>query len=509
MRKSLFRKYLCVTMAILLISYIILGSITTTLFTRYWTSESRDTLKSNATSVASFCSEFTSYDEQTNQYTINLNATKALTDILSDNMDADIFVTDRDGKRLLGVYSCSGVDSSTLGNVDQNLVSDAMSGYTEFKSNFGDSYSKEYLTIGVPLMVTDSDGNQQVAGAVFAATISKSFTNYKEDTVKIFVLAALITFAISFFFVWAFTYKMVKPLRLMSQAAKAFGNGDFSIRVPDDRDDEIGELGHAFNNMANSLSDSEGMRRSFIANVSHELKTPMTTISGFIDGILDGTIPPERQNYYLKIVSDETKRLSRLVHSMLNLSRIDAGELRINPVKFDITDTVFQTILTFEQKIDEKQIEIRNLENASPLTVYGDQDLLHQVIYNIIENAVKFTNQGGYISITLSDSIDRACLSIENSGMGIAAEDVPRVFDRFYKTDKSRSKDKNGLGLGLFLCKTILQLHGGDITCSSVENEYCRFDMYIPKPANNQKNPDKVINLSNSVDDDDIQDVDV
>lgn len=294
----------------------------------------------------------------------------------------------------------------------------------------------------------------------------------------------------------------------MSAAAKAFGDGDFSIRVPDDRDDEIGELGHAFNNMANSLSDSEGMRRSFIANVSHELKTPMTTIAGFIDGILDGTIPPERQNYYLKIVSDEVKRLSRLVRSMLNLSRIDSGELKINPVNFDLTDTVFQTVLTFEQKIDEKKIEIRNLENAIPMTVYGDQDLLHQVIYNIVENAVKFTNEGGYISFTLADSIDRACLSIENSGMGISAEDLPRVFDRFYKTDKSRSRDKNGLGLGLFLCKTILKLHGGDITVSSVENEYCRFDLYIPKPVNNQKTPEKVINLSDSIDDD-IQDVDI
>ncbi len=494
-------------MAILLISYIILGSITTTLFTRYWTSESRNTLISDATSVASFCSQFTNYDEK-DGYTLNIQATSALTDILSVNMDADIFVTDQNGKRLLGVYSCSGLDGSKVGNVDQKYVDDAMSGYTEFRSNFGNSYNKAYLTIGVPLVITDSNGEEHIVGAVFAATVSKSFQNYRQDTVRIFVLAALVTFIISFFLVWAFTYKMVKPLRQMSAAAKAFGDGDFSIRVPDDRDDEIGELGHAFNNMANSLSDSEGMRRSFIANVSHELKTPMTTIAGFIDGILDGTIPPERQNYYLKIVSDEVKRLSRLVRSMLNLSRIDSGELKINPVKFDLTDTVFQTVLTFEQKIDEKKIEIRNLENAVPITVYGDQDLLHQVIYNIVENAVKFTNEGGYISFTLADSIDRACLSIENSGMGISADDLPRVFDRFYKTDKSRSKDKNGLGLGLFLCKTILKLHGGDITVSSVENEYCRFDLYIPKPANNQKNPEKVINLSDSIDDD-IQDVDI
>ena len=268
----------------------------------------------------------------------------------------------------------------------------------------------------------------------------------------------------------------------MSAAAKSFGDGDFSIRVPVTSNDEIGQLATAFNNMADSLSGSESMNRSFVANVSHELKTPMTTIAGFIDGILDGTIPPERQSHYLHIVSDEVKRLSRLVRTMLNLSRIDNGELKLRPNDFDISETVLSTVLTFEKSIDEKKIDIRGLDTLQPMQVHGDEDLLHQVVYNLIENAVKFTNTEGYISFNVSDSIDRIVVTIENSGSGIQSDELPLVFEKFYKTDKSRSQDKNGMGLGLYLVRTIIKLHGGDISVSSVVDEYTRFSFYIPKP---------------------------
>ena len=297
-----------------------------------------------------------------------------------------------------------------------------------------------------------------------------------------FLIAAAAAFILAFVVVGLFSYRLVKPLRQMSAAAKSFGDGDFSIRVPVTSNDEIGQLATAFNNMADSLSGSESMNRSFVANVSHELKTPMTTIAGFIDGILDGTIPPERQSHYLHIVSDEVKRLSRLVRTMLNLSRIDNGELKLRPNDFDISETVLSTVLTFEKSIDEKKIDIRGLDTLQPMQVHGDEDLLHQVVYNLIENAVKFTNTEGYISFNVSDSIDRIVVTIENSGSGIQSDELPLVFEKFYKTDKSRSQDKNGMGLGLYLVRTIIKLHGGDISVSSVVNEYTRFSFYIPKP---------------------------
>ena len=230
------------------------------------------------------------------------------------------------------------------------------------------------------------------------------------------------------------------------------------------------------------MAESYEKQRQFITDAGHELKTPMTTIAGFIDGILDGTIPKEQEDKYLHIVSDEVKRLSRLVKSMLDLSRIDSGEMQLHPTNFDITNTIVTTLLTFEQKIDEKGIEIRGLEEARPQMVLGDQDLLHQVVYNLIENAVKFTNDGGAISVQVSDSIDRTTVVIENTGPGIAPEDLPMIFERFYKTDKSRSRDKNGMGLGLYIVRTILKLHGGDIAVRSAVGQFCRFEFYIPKP---------------------------
>lgn len=505
MQKSLFKRYLTMTMTMILVSYVVLGSIMSIFFTKYWEGEKKDLLTTNAQSISTLATNYTTYNERTGEYQIDAFKLSVFLEILSKNINADIFITDIHGNRLIGSYSSSGTDGKILPPVDKKYVDGAVKGFCEFRSSFDKSYPKTYYTVGIPLTVTDRNGKSNTAGAVFAATNSSSFNTYQSATFEIFFFSALLTFILTFFAVWIFSYRMVKPLRQMSTATKAFGNGDFSVRVNSERDDEIGELAAAFNNMANSISNMEGMRRSFIANVSHELKTPMTTISGFIDGILDGTIPPDKQDHYLKIVSDEIKRLSRLVKSMLDLSRIDSGEMKLNPTKFDLTETVCSTLLTFEQLIDEKHIEIRGLDEAGPLYVYGDKDLLHQVTYNLIENAVKFTNDGGYIAFALTDTIDRAFVSIENSGMGISQEDLHMIFDRFYKTDKSRSHDKNGMGLGLYLVKTIIQLHGGDISVQSIENQYCRFEFHIPKPQPVQKSPDAVIALAENPD---IQDVD-
>ena len=311
--------------------------------------------------------------------------------------------------------------------------------------------------------------------------------DFRWGLVRAFLIAALISLAVTLLLVGAFAYRQVLPLRQLSAAARAFGSGDFSVRVPVTRDDELGELAVSFNAMANSLAMSEGSSRSFVANVSHELKTPMTTIAGFIDGILDGTIPKEEQDKYLTVVSNEIKRLSRLVRSMLDLSRIDNGELKLNMDTFDITDTIVTTLLTFEQPIDERHIEVRGLEDSRSTLVCGDRDLLHQVVYNLIENAVKFTPEGGWIRVQVSDGIDRTTVVIENSGPGIDAEELPRIFERFYKTDKSRSVDRKGMGLGLYIVKTVLQRHGGDISVSSTPGELTHFEFYIPKPPELRK----------------------
>ena len=321
---------------------------------------------------------------------------------------------------------------------------------------------------------------------VFASASADMLTSFLVEILKMFIISSLAVLILAFAAVYFITADLVRPLRKMVSATQAFSKGDFTVRVPVESYDELGQLAISFNNMASSLATTELTRRSFTANVSHELRTPMTTIAGFIDGILDGTIPEEKRDYYLRIVSDEVKRLSRLVRSMLNIARIEAGELEIKPDLFDVRDTVIKTIFSFEKPLEQKHIEVRGLD-GDKVMVEADPDLIHQVVYNLIENAVKFCNEGGYIEVGYQEDDKSTLVSIRNSGDGIAKDELPHVFDRFYKTDKSRSRDKGGAGLGLHIVRSIINLHGGEIVVRSVEGEYCEFVFTLPKHDHKNK----------------------
>jgi signal transduction histidine kinase len=258
----------------------------------------------------------------------------------------------------------------------------------------------------------------------------------------------------------------------MSRAAKQYAAGKFDVRVPVKGSDEVAELAQAFNNMANSLATVEDQRRSFLANVSHDLRTPMTTIAGFIDGILDGTVPPEKHKFYLKIVTDEVKRLSRLVHSMLALSRIDSGQLQLNTVDLDLTALAGQTLLNFEKRIYEKNIAVTGLDDVEPLYVKGDFDLLGQVLYNLLDNAVKYCGKGGTISVYLKRKRKALLFAVSNTGKGISAEEQKHVFERFYKGDASHHSVEptsfgKSFGLGLSIAEAIAKELGGALSCRS------------------------------------------
>ena len=222
----------------------------------------------------------------------------------------------------------------------------------------------------------------------------------------------------------------------MADAARRFGRGELNVRVePTDSTDEIGELTEAFNSMADSLEQSETKRREFIANVSHELKTPMTTISGFADGILDGTIPPESEKKYLQIISSETKRLARLVRSMLELSRLQAKD-RATLLKnsFDISEQLRLTLITFADKIDQKHLEVVFNVPEEAIKVLGDVDAITQVIYNLLDNAIKFSRENSPLTISLWKDSKKAYVSIRNSGSTIPEAEIPLLFDRFHKS---------------------------------------------------------------------------
>ena len=367
-------------------------------------------------------------------------------------------------------------------SVPENIMADALKKTVSTTGTLGGALSDVHFVVSSPVIV-----NGKTVAVVFSTQdVIGGLTPYVAGILRVFSAATLFAFAMAFILVYLVSLRLTKPLREMSAAAKQYATGDFSKRIPIKSgihilgSDETDELIVAFNSMAQALATLEMSRRSFVANVSHELKTPMTTIGGFIDGILDGTIEPEKETQYLKIVSDEVKRLSRLVTGMLNMSKIEAGELELKPVKFDISEMIFRTLLSFEQIIDKKHIEIKGLDSFESNSIVADKDMINQVVYNLIDNAVKFTPEGGYIEVSSKADSEKVIVRIRNSGMGIPGEEIDKIFERFYKIDKSRSYDVKGAGMGLYIVKTIIELHGGNIVARSEQGQYAEFIFQLP-----------------------------
>ncbi len=482
--QSLFVKYFTVFSLIVLICFLVLGLTLGVFVTNYWTSQKSVLLKENAKSVADSTSEvLTSWLRNDPQGSVVFICNNLTT--VSEAIDADVFMCNANGKVILcKELISSGFEVKQNGKcsvhenyqIPEEVLQSALRGQYYERGKLGGMFEDTHLAAAEPVTV-----NGQIAGIIFVVEPTNlSFKNYVFDVLRMFAFASLMALAIGFIVIYLFIINLIRPLKEMSKATKAYSTGDFSPRVTVSGNDELAELTSAFNRMAASLSLQESSRRSFIANVSHELKTPMTTIGGFIDGILDGTIPPEKEKYYLEIVSGETKRLSRLVTAMLNMSKIEAGELNLQPKSFDICQEIFNTMLNFEQIIEKKRIAIEGLDTLQPTTICADRDMLHQVIYNLVDNAVKFT-ENGTITVHVTQTQLETTVAIRNTGTsGISSEELSRVFERFYKVDKSRSYDVKGAGLGLYICKTIIEMHGGTIHAQSDGNDFVEFSFTIP-----------------------------
>ncbi len=483
-----FRKYLAVITSVILASLILLSTVYLYLVTRHWNSEQITTLQHNSNIIAQNAQDllirFNPDPDGKADFT-PLSLICNTMRIMSEAIDADIFITDMNGEVVIckeminesfsfeGKYKCLLHDRY---HINPEIIKSAAAGNFTDVSRLGGTFISNQITTASPIIF-----NGKPIAVVFATEpVTVSWYSYAKRIMEVFLTAAILALLVSFVMVYYLSYRFTRPLKEMSTAIRHYAEGDFSYKVRVRGKDEVAELAQAFNSMAMSLSSQESSRRSFVANVSHELKTPMTSIGGFIDGILDGTISEDKHEYYLRIVSDEVKRLSRLVTGMLNMSKIEAGEMQINLSTFDISADIFKTLLSFEKKINEKSIEIVGLDAMQSIPVTADEDMLLQVIYNLIDNAVKFTPQGGYIFIKDYKDSEKTFVSFRNSGAGIEKDELPKVFERFYKVDRSRSYDVKGAGLGLFLCKSIIELHGGEIRVDSKVGEFTEFAFWIP-----------------------------
>ncbi|MBQ7170906.1 MAG: HAMP domain-containing protein [Clostridia bacterium] len=469
MFRSVFSRLTAVFVVIIVASFTILAFLITSIAGNYSFSAKEKTVSDIAASLSLFL------DGNKTEWE-NTAGLSALLSVPIYDEDVFAFLTDPTGT----IFCCD--EKSSQERIGRAVPETVLSRVLD-----GEEYGKVTDLDGLLPQGSFAAARRISYGAVFVCSLNTSASELMTSLVRTIVLSTLwvlIAVLIAIFFVSEHT---IGPIKTISRAAKQFAAGDWDVRVPAGGRDEIGELAAAFNSMAESLSNLEKMRRTFLGNLSHDLRTPMTTISGFVDGILDGTIPKDKEEHYLQIVSSETKRLSRLVSALLDLSRLQAGERKFTYTAFDICEMAREIIISFEQPIEAKRLDVEFFSDESSMKAYADKDAIHQVLYNICDNAVKFSDEGGKLCVRVFSSGKKIHVSVYNEGIGIPPEDLPFVFDRFYKGDKSRSLDKTGVGLGMFISRSVMEAHGETITVKSEYGKFCEFEFTVQQAKESRK----------------------
>lgn len=454
---GLYWQQFALTAGMVMLTLLLLGVSFFALSYNYNFTERRDELQERASLIAQVSVDYLKSGGQTEDENL-----KRFISLGSAMTNAEFLVCNDSGYALLTADQRLG---GKVVAIPQEITQEVLtgSGLYQGRSSLGGAYTSKQFVVGVPVQ----DGDQTI-GVVLAVMNARSVMGMWRSFISLFLMTSAIILLLVFIVTSLTSMRQIQPIREMAKATRRYAEGDFDIRMNDyGRDDELGELAASFNNMAENLQQTERQRREFITNISHELKTPMTTIAGYTDGILDGTIPPENERQYLQIISDESRRLSRLVRRMLDVSQLQAIDPLREGKHFDICESMRRVLISMERKITDRNLDVEADIPEEPILVLGDKDMITQVIYNLLENATKFAREGStlYLGVTTIDG--KARVTVRNEGDTIPAEELPLLFERFHKSDKSRSEDKDGYGLGLYIVKTILEQHKEKISVTS------------------------------------------
>ena len=480
MFKTSFSKYLAAFVITIFLSFVILSGIITAMVYNYAFSDTENRLGKESSIIVRLIED----DEVKSIEEVIYDISSAIQPMINLNSDYDVIITDENGLIILStVHSENSEIKEPHINVEEGLGNVDISKFTRrtdengnvnyvYEGKMGDVLKDEYMVYAKAV-----EGADGVECYVMTLTSITRENNFVSITRRVVINSSVWVMLVAVIAAYLITDRIVSPLKKMTSAVKKFAKGDFSVRVLVSKsNDEVAELGKAFNNMADSLESLEKMRNSFLANVSHDLRTPMTTIAGFIDGINTGAIPPEKHEYYLGIISAEVHRLSRLVSQLLDISRLESGERKFSYSDFDIAEVARIILISFEQKILDKRLDVEFDSEMDVMYARADKDAIYQVLYNLCHNAIKFACEEGKFIIKISRITDtKIKVSVYNQGQTLTEEDTKMIFERFYKSDKSRGLDKSGVGLGLYICKTIIDAHGETIGVDSIEGEGCNF----------------------------------
>lgn len=452
MKKSIFAPLMWLSLTIILVSAFVMGCIHIILIDRYIISTKTNTMLQSAERMGELTEALSiNYSPQLESfYMLNM-------DLVAQSTQSYIIITDTKGNIIN--FSTSARRYLTNRQLNIGSFGDVLDGKNVYKLGTYDRiFGQRIFTVAVPVKL---DGT--VHGIVFLNSPVPEMYREKNILFGMLAISIMVSSFIAFILSYIMSKKIIKPIKALSSAAHEVAKGDYEKRVQISNVDELAELGTAFNTMAESIEKHEKVRTEFIGNVSHDLRTPMTTISGFIEGILDGTIPSGQQEEYLKIVLSETKRLSKLVSTFLDITKYEEDKASLIKTSFDIVEMIRVVLLSFETIINDKNIQVSFEFESENIFVYADENEIHRVVFNLAENAVKFVNENGEIDVSVIEKGDKALISISNTGNPITQSEKQYIWDRFYKIDKSRTEMNSGFGLGLFIVKSIINQHDENI----------------------------------------------
>ncbi len=405
---------------------------------------------------------------------ITQNEVRIVLDGMREYTDASVWFTDRQGKMIQAASYGSDPAPEQIEDFDP-----AEAGGSQYLTgSYHGYFDQEMITVIAPVV-----SGYSTNGYLLIHKSMSEITDLRDIMMRAAYITVAVIFVLSFIILLAFHFIVYRPLRIITDAATQYASGNLDYEIPIHSEDEMGYLSASLNYMSSQLKDMETYQKKFVANVSHDFRSPLTSIKGYVEAIADGTIPPEEQDKYLNIILFETERLTDLTEDLLTLGEFDSDTMILDRQSFDIHEMIKNVAASFEGTCTQRKISIELVLATAHLNVYADERKIQQVLYNLLDNAIKFSEDDSVVTVETTERGDKVSISVKDNGVGIPRSDLNKIWDRFYKTDASRGRDKKGTGLGLAIVKEAIQAHGENINVISTEGVGTEFVFTLPKAA--------------------------
>lgn len=393
-------------------------------------------------------------------------------------LDSSLWFVNRDGS----LITASNLEGTSSPEAIEDFNPAEIGGNQYITGTYHGYFNEDVITVMAPV----TQGFQTKGYLLIHSPLSGIDSKCSEIMIPVYISLGVI-YLLSFIFLLGFHFFVYRPLRQISAAARQYATGNLEYEIPVHTHDEMGYLSASLNYMAVQLKDMDDYQKKIVANVSHDFRSPLTSIKGYVEAMTDGTIPPELHEKYLHIILFETERLTDLTRDLLTLNEFDTKELLLNKTSFDIQETIKSTAASFEGVCTPKHISIQLLLLPDTVAVYADRGKIQQVLYNLLDNAIKFSDNESTITVEVTVKNEKVFVSVKDHGIGIPRKELNKIWERFYKSDLSRGKDKKGTGLGLSIVKEVIQAHDEHINVISTEGVGTEFIFSLSRAEKTDK----------------------